>query len=295
ADHARRSRRRRRRAEERGTAAARSTLGQGDGRSSPVGRGGPRSMKRRLPAAIALAALTLNLPGCRRAPEPVRQQAPAPWFEEIAARAGIDFVHRSGHAEKHLLPEIMGGGAALFDYDNDGYLDLYLVQSGRVGDMSAGGNRLYRNRGDGTFEDVTAASGAGGHGYGMGVTAGDFDNDGFTDLYVTNYGANVLLRNDGHGHFLDVTAKAGVAGGGWSTSAAFLDYDGDGLLDLFVARYLDWRPSADVECFSLTGVPDYCSPASYDLPSASVLYHNNGDGTFTDVSARSGIASAVGN
>ena len=108
-------------------------------------------------------------------------------------------------------------------------------------------------------------------------------------------GSNVLLKNDGHGHFIDVTAKAGVASSGWSTSAAFVDYDGDGALDLFVAHYLNWRRSAEVECFSLTGVPDYCSPASYDLPSASSLYHNNGDGTFTDVSARSGVTAAVGN
>ena len=129
----------------------------------------------------------------------------------------------------------------------------------------------------------------------MGVAAGDFDNDGYTDLYVTSFGHNVLLKNDGHGHFIDVSAKAGVASSGWSTSAAFVDYDGDGALDLFVVHYLDWQRSADVECFSLGGVPDYCSPASFDLPSASTLYHNNGDGTFTDVSERSGIATAVGN
>jgi len=247
-------------------------------------------------ALICLLAALGCLAGCRRAPDTQVVQSAKPWFEEIGARAGIDFVHHSGHESRHYLPEIMGGGAALFDLDNDGFLDLYLVQSGNLFDQSAGGgNRLYRNRGNGTFEDVTERSGAGVHGYGMGVAAGDFDNDGYTDLYITNFGHNVLLKNDGHGHFVDVTAKAGVAASGWSTSAAFLDYDGDGWLDLFVARYLNWRPSAEVECFSLTGVPDYCSPASYDLPSASILYHNNGDGTFTDVSARSGLTSAVGN
>jgi hypothetical protein len=239
--------------------------------------------------ALVCALIACGSIGCRRGGDGPAASAAAAWFEEIAARAGIGFVHTSGHKTKHLLPEIMGGGAALFDMDNDGFLDLYLVQSGE------GGNRLYRNRGNGTFEDVTVPSGAGARGYGMGVTAGDFDNDGFTDLYVTNFGRNVLLRNDGHGRFVDVTANAGVASEGWSTSAAFVDYDGDGALDLFVAHYLNWRPSAEVECFSLTGVPDYCSPASYDLPSAATLYHNNGNGTFTDVSARAGILAAVGN
>jgi hypothetical protein len=247
-----------------------------------------------------LVCLTVSLgcfTSCQRAADTRSSGAASPpWFEEIAARAGIDFVHHSGHDRRHYLPEIMGGGAALFDFDNDGFLDLYLVESGNLSNPSAGtGNRLYRNRGDRTFEDVTERSGAGVRGYGMGVAAGDFDNDGNTDLYITNFGHNVLLKNDGHGHFVDVTAKAGVASAGWSTSAAFVDYDGDGALDLFVAHYLDWRPSAEVECFSLTGVPDYCSPASYDLPSAASLFHNNGDGTFSDVSVKSGLTAAVGN
>jgi len=247
-------------------------------------------------AAVLIAMVCGAAAGCRASSgSPGAGSSAPPWFEEIGARAGVSFVHRSGHAAKHYLPEIMGGGAALFDMDNDGFLDLYLVQSGSLADPSAGGNRLYRNRRDGTFEDVTGRSGAGVGGYGMGVAAGDFDNDGFTDLYVTRFGGNVLLRNDGHGRFVDVTAKAGVAGGGWSTSAAFVDYDGDGRLDLFVARYLDWRMPAEVDCYSLTGVSDYCSPASYDLPSAALLFHNDGGGVFTDVSARAGIRSAVGN
>jgi hypothetical protein len=252
---------------------------------------------RRRAILVCLLVAHGGFTNCRRtADTQAGAETTRPWFEEIAERAGIDFVHHSGHESRHYLPEIMGGGAALFDMDNDGFLDLYLVQSGNLFDQSAGsGNRLYRNRGNGTFEDVTQRSGAGIRGYGMGVTAGDFDNDGYTDLYITNFGHNVLLKNDGHGHFIDVTAKAGVSSSGWSTSAAFVDYDGDGALDLFVAHYLNWRPSAEVECFSLTGVPDYCSPASYDLPSAATLYHNNGDGTFTDVSARSGLLTAVGN
>jgi hypothetical protein len=248
---------------------------------------------------LVLLSCTIGV-SCSRGAAPPSAVTPAsapPWFEEVADRAGIRFVHHSGHRDKFYLPEIMGGGAALFDMDNDGFLDLYLVQSGNLfapGEKQPG-NRLYRNRGDGTFEDVTAGSGADLPGYGMGVTAGDFDNDGNVDLYVTNLGGNVLLKGDGHGHFTDVTAKAGVASGGWSTSAAFLDYDGDGNLDLFVAHYLNWQPSAEVECFSLTGVPDYCSPKTYDLPSSSTLYRNNGNGTFTDVTDRAGLRTAVGN
>jgi hypothetical protein len=220
-----------------------------------------------------------------------------PWFEDIADRAGIRFAHHSGHRDKFYLPEIIGGGAALFDMDNDGDLDLYFVQSGNLfapGDKQDG-NRLYRNRGDGTYDDVTSGSGADVPGYGMGAAAGDFDNDGNADLYVTNFGGNVLLKGDGRGHFANVTAKAGVASSGWSTSAAFLDYDGDGDLDLIVAHYLNWQRSAEVECYSMTGVPDYCSPKTYDLPSHSALYRNNGNGTFTDDTDRAGLRTATGN
>ena len=228
-----------------------------------------------------------------RAPDP----SATPWFENIAERARIVFTHRSGHTQKFYLPEIMGGGVALFDMDNDGDLDLYLVQSGNLFAPAGqpAGHRLYRNRGDGTFDDVTAGSGADIAGYGMGVAAGDFDNDGNIDLYVTTVGRNVLLKGDGHGHFADLTAKAGVASRGWSTSAAFFDYDADGWLDLFVVHYLNWQPSAEVECYSLTGVPDYCSPKTYDLPSSATLFHNNGNGTFTDVTDRAGLRTAVGN
>jgi enediyne biosynthesis protein E4 len=255
-------------------------------------------MKAALWRTLSLLSCALAFACGRSAAPPSNTTEPGqPWFEDVAERAGIRFVHRSGHRDKFYLPEIMGGGAALFDMDNDGFLDLYLVQSGSLSSPAdkAPGNRLYRNRGDGTFEDVTADSGADVAGYGMGVAAGDFDNDGNVDLYVTNFGANVLLKGDGHGHFTDVTAKAGVASSGWSTSAAFLDYDGDGYLDLFVVHYLNWQPSAEVECYSLTGVPDYCSPRTYDLPSSATLYHNNRDGTFTDVSDSAGLRAAVGN
>ncbi len=219
------------------------------------------------------------------------------WFDEVAAARGIRFVHRSGHRNRYLLPEIMGGGAALFDMDGDGDLDAYLVQSGSVVNPpdKGDGNRLFRNRGNGTFDDVTAGSGTQAPGYGMGVAAGDYDNDGDVDLYVTNLGSNVLLQNDGSGRFTDVTARAAVAGEGWSTSAAFVDYDADGDLDLFVARYIDWTVATERQCFSLTGVPDYCSPRNYDAPTADLLFRNNGNGTFTNTTKAAGLQSAAGN
>lgn len=226
-----------------------------------------------------------------------RVDAAPPWFEEVSAARGIRFVHRSGHADRYLLPEIMGGGAALFDMDGDGDLDAYLVQSGSVSRPAdkRDGNRLFRNRGDGVFDDVTAGSGADVAGYGMGVAAGDYDNDGDVDLYVTNLGSNVLLQNDGAGRFTNVTARAGVAGEGWSTSAGFLDYDADGDLDLFVVRYIDWRAATERPCFSLTGVPDYCSPRNYDAPTHDLLFRNNGNGTFTNATAASGLRQTAGN
>jgi hypothetical protein len=248
-----------------------------------------------LKAGATIVALA-TIHGAAQKPAPVASQG-RPWFEEVAEKRGVRFTHRSGHRDKFYLPEIIGGGAALFDMDGDGDLDLYLVQSGNLFAPrdKPEGNRLYRNRGDGTFEDATAGSGADVAGYGMGVASGDFDNDGRVDLYVTNYGGNVLLKGDGRGHFADVTAKAGVASSGWSTSAAFLDDDADGDLDLIVAHYLNWQRAAEVECYSLTGVPDYCAPRTYDLPSQSTLFRNNGDGTFTDDTDRAGLRAATGN
>ncbi len=249
--------------------------------------------------AILLVCATACAPpeNTGTAPAPTPAAAP-PWFEEVAAPRGINFVHRSGYETRHPLPEIMGGGAALFDMDGDRDLDILLVQSGRIAAPAGtpSGHRLYRNRGDGAFDDATVASGVGAvPGYGMGAAAGDYDNDGDVDIYITNLGANVLLQNDGTGRFTDVTPTAGVAGSGWSTSATFADIEADGDLDLFVTRYLDWRPEIERECYSLTGVPDYCSPKNYDAPTSDLLFRNNGNGTFTDISRAAGLATAVGN
>jgi hypothetical protein len=255
------------------------------------------------------AALSIVLAGCAErgggadaqagaAPRAERDASPAPWFVEEARARGLDFVHDSGQeGERLLFPEIACGGAALFDMDGDGDLDAYLVQAGSLTAPPAQRppNRLYRNRGDGTFDDVTAGSGAGDRGYGMGAATGDCDGDGDLDLYVTNVGRNALLRNDGSGRFTDVTEASGTGHEGWGASSAFFDADGDGDLDLFVVNYLHWSPETERECFASTGERDYCAPISYQAPAESVLYRNEGDGTFTDASAAAGLRTALGN
>ncbi len=223
---------------------------------------------------------------------------------EIFRPAGMDFAHRNSPTAQKYLIETMGGGVALLDYNNDGLLDIFLVNSGKLEDPvklpadfarrePTFWNRLYRQNPDGTFTDVTAAAGLAdaGNSYGMGVAVGDYNNDGFPDLYVTGYGRNVLYRNNGNGTFTDVTAEAGVAAGGWSASAGFFDYDNDGRLDLFVTRYLDWEISRNILC----GTPfrSYCRPEKFEGVT-SVLFHNEGGGRFRDVSAPSGIASVKG-
>ena len=220
-----------------------------------------------------------------------------PRYEPVTGNAGIRFHHSFGEKELSSILEGTGSGCAWLDYNNDGWLDLYVV-SGRhiegITDHSAAegvdaSNHLYRNNGDGTFTDVTAAAGVGGKGYGMGVTAGDFDNDGNEDLYITNFDSAILYRNNGNGTFTDVTARAGVDNPHFGVGTAFLDYDRDGHLDLFVGNYLKFDPSYR----RFYSADHYPGPLDYD-PEFNRLFHNNGDGTFTDVSRQSGIGAAPG-
>jgi len=233
-------------------------------------------------------------PGCVG---PWLAEAQQAWFAEEGRDRGIDFFHDSGHDGEHLLPECVVGGCALVDLDGDGDLDAYLVQSGslRSGATNQPPNRLYLNAGDGTFACATEGSGAEDPRYGMGVAAGDYDNDGDLDLYVTNVGRNTLLRNEGDATFTDVTNGAGVGDESWGASAAFFDADGDGDLDLYVTNYVQWSLSGERRCFSPRGEPDYCSPGNYDAPARDTLYRNDGDGTFTDLSEEAGLGAAFGN
>ena len=202
-----------------------------------------------------------------------------------------------GFRGRPLLPEITGSGGALVDIDGDGDLDAYLVQAGSLYESPSSqgglGNHLFLNQG-GAFVEAPSGHGANDTGYGMGVAAGDYDNDGDVDLYVTNVGPNALYRNDGTGHFVNVAATAGVDDAAWSTSAAFLDLDDDGDLDLFHTNYIHWSVEAEMNCYS-GSVLTYCPPENYNAPARDRLYRNNGDGTFTDVSAASGIRRAFGN
>ncbi len=223
-------------------------------------------------------------------------------FENRQRQSGIRFVLNNGSTPDKPIIDSVLGGVALFDYDNDGYLDVFFTNGAHIPTLEKNGesfaNRLFHNNHDGTFTDVTDKAGLRGIGYSMGVAAADYDNDGWTDLYVTGVNRNILYHNNGDGTFSDVTTQAGVSGKGasgkkpWSVAAAWLDYDNDGLLDLFVVDYLDWSMSQNQVC----GDPDKrlsCSPEIYKgLPNH--LYHNNGDGTFTDVSAATGIANHIG-
>jgi hypothetical protein len=233
------------------------------------------------------------------------QTSDHPLFIDVTGSAGIRFRHQASHTSQKYLIETMGAGVAWLDYDGDGNLDLFFVNGAALGDPMVPGkapdksdprfwNRLYRNTGHGTFEDVTERAGVRGDYYGMGVAVGDYDNDGRPDLYVTGFGRNQLYHNEGNGTFKDVTEQAGVSGGGWSTGAAFLDYDGDGRLDLFVARYLDWDFSKNIWCGpEKVQQRGYCHPNAFPAVTY-LLYHNEGNGKFREVSQSSGIAAHPG-
>lgn len=223
-------------------------------------------------------------------------QATAPLFVTMdPARAGILFVHDNAKSSRRYLPESMGPGVAIFDYDNDGWMDLYFTNSGPSDFFKPTvplRNALYRNNHDGTFRDVTVKAGVAGRDFGIGVTAADYNGDGWVDLFVTNYGTNILYRNNGDGTFTDATLKAGLSHPGLHTAAVFFDFDNNGTLDLFVGHFVKWNQTLERDCRQ-KGVPHYCYPLTYD-PWPSNLYRNNGDGTFTDVSATAGIGEQMG-
>jgi enediyne biosynthesis protein E4 len=234
------------------------------------------------------------------APLAARLNATAlPLFEEIpASRSGIEWVHENARTAEHFLPETLPPGCAIFDYDNDGWMDLFFVNTGPSDFYKPAKplrNALYKNNRDGTFTDVTAKAGvAGGNVFGMGVAVGDYDNDGYPDLFVTAYGRPTLYRNNRDGTFTDVTEKAGLATPGWTTSAVWFDYDNDGRLDLFVCSFVDYGPNARFACGdNKLGRHYYCIPRVFK-GTASFLYHNNGDGTFTEVGKGTDIAKAMG-
>ena len=219
-------------------------------------------------------------------------------FEEIPSSAtGITWKHTAGKSQEHYLPETTGPGCAFLDYDNDGWMDIYLVNSGRCDFYEPNPplrNALYHNNRDGTFTDVTGKAGVAGGGYGQGVAVGDYDGDGFPDIFVTQYGRSILYRNNGDSTFTDVTERAGVSAPGWSSSAVWFDYDNDGKLDLFVCQFVEFSHARNKDCrVGEDAERGYCIPHIY-RPTASWLYHNNGDGTFTDVSKSSGIAGSLG-
>ncbi|HEX7317632.1 MAG TPA: CRTAC1 family protein [Pyrinomonadaceae bacterium] len=239
--------------------------------------------------AAAVAGAT---PGA--SPTPTPGSAPRPSgpveYVDVTAEAGIRFKHNNGAAGKKYLPETLGAGAAFLDYDNDGWLDILLVNSTAWPENKgpATSSALYHNNGDGTFRDATREAGLAANLYGIGCAVGDYDNDGNVDIYITAVGPDHLYRNAGGGKFQDVTQRAGVGDPGFGTSAAFFDYDRDGKLDLFVANYVEWSPETDVNC-TLDGTnKSYCTPQKYKGQS-STLYHNRGNGTFENATDRAGL------
>ena len=245
-----------------------------------------------------LFALATLSPSLQEAPDAKPAATNTPWFREVAAETGLQFTYRSGAGAKFHFPEIMGGGIGLIDYDNDGLLDVYALQGGELvegeDDAPTTENKLFRNLGNGRFEDVTAAAQVGHLGYAMGVACGDYDRDGDTDMFITNVGPNVLYQNQGDGTFKDVTEEFEVGDARWGTSAAFVDIDNDKELDLFVTNNLGWSASTEVECFNYYGEPDYCSPNNYNAPSSDLLYQL-GRIRYTNITMLSGVSGAFGN
>jgi enediyne biosynthesis protein E4 len=264
-------------------------------------------------ALLGACAPDRNAPAARASADGGQTSTPADgeWFTDRAHETGLDFVHFNGMSGKFYQPEIMAPGVALFDYDNDGDLDVYLVQGRMLGTGTPLippppgvplEGRLYRNdlevKPDGTrslhFTDVTAQSGIHTRGYGMGVAAGDIDNDGWVDLYITGFGGNQMFRNNGDGTFTDISKASGTDDpDSWGVSATFFDFDRDGWLDLFVGHYLNYSLKTDIPCFSASGAPDYCRPSVYRAQ-PSRLYRNLGHGRFADVTIAAGLGRPFG-
>jgi hypothetical protein len=250
-------------------------------------------------AVLCILLLSVFQPAAERSPSPAR---PAIEFDDQIAASKINFTLKNSVSPERYSIETMAGGVAVFDYNNDGLLDIFFTNGAEIPSLekSAPGyyNRLFRNNGDGTFTDVTQQAGVAGTGYSMGVAAGDYDNDGSVDLYIAGVNRNQLLHNNGDGTFTDVTAKAGVngtvpgLGKAWAVTAGWLDYNNDGLLDLFVVNYLDYNIKTANHCH-VEAVATYCSPNDFQ-GTPNILYRNNGDGTFTDVSEASHISRYVG-
>ena len=253
------------------------------------------------PAAHQAAQPRRAAPG-KESANTVAPAASAIQFENVIERSKIKFKLKNSISPQRYTFETMTGGVAVFDYDNDGLLDIFFTNGAAIPSLEKSdpsySNRLFRNNGDGTFTDVTEKAGLQGIGYSMGVAAGDYDNDGFVDLYVTGVNRNQLFHNNGDGTFTDVTEKAGVGGivpklgKAWSVAAGWFDYNNDGLLDLFVVNYLNYNIKTATHCVQ-QGLPAYCSPVDF-LGTPNILYRNNGDGTFTDVSEQSHISQYVG-